>query len=63
MIRKAPDDQGVPATNESIQKNIRELLHIGYIWEISVPNENREYSQACYEPGIPGLMKFVRMQM
>ncbi|MCY4149672.1 MAG: ATP-binding protein [Gammaproteobacteria bacterium] len=64
LIGKALEDQGAPATNESIRKNIRNLLHIGYVWEISVPNEEKGgYSLVCYEPGIPSLMTFVIMQM
>jgi len=64
LVGKALEDQGVPATNESIWKNIGKLLRIGYVWEISVQNEEKGgYSRVCYEPGIPSLMSFVRMQV
>jgi len=64
LVGKALEDQGVPATSESIWKNIGKLLRIGYVWEISVQNEEKGgYSRVCYEPGIPSLMSFVRMQV
>ncbi len=55
---------GEPATHETIQEVMQKLLHIGYIWQISVmDNSKGEYPLLCYEPGIPSLMNFVRQQM
>ncbi len=55
---------GEPATHEAIQETLQKLLHIGYIWTISVLDKRKgEYPVLCYEPGIPSLMGFVRQQM
>ncbi|MCY4274371.1 MAG: AAA family ATPase [Gammaproteobacteria bacterium] len=55
---------GEPATHETIQETLQKLLHIGYIWKISVLDKSKgEYPVLCYEPGIPSLMGFIRQQM
>lgn len=62
-VRLSLRKPGEPMTREMIQENIRKLLHIGYIWKISVPGKIAgEVPLLCYEPGIPGLMNFVRGQ-
>ncbi len=62
-VRISLQKQGEPTTHEAIQENMRKLIHVGYIWRISAPNEMvKEVPLLCYEPGIPSLMKFVRGQ-
>jgi len=54
---------GKPATHEAVQENMQKLMHIGYIWQISVFDKTTgEIPLLCYEPGIPSLMKFVKGQ-
>ena len=62
-VRLSLQKLGEPTTHETIQENMQKLMHIGYIWKISVPNETTKgVPLLCYEPGIPSLMKFVRGQ-
>ena len=54
---------GKPATHEAVQENMQKLMHVGYIWQISVFDKTTgEIPLLCYEPGIPSLMKFVKGQ-
>ncbi|MCY4150159.1 MAG: AAA family ATPase [Gammaproteobacteria bacterium] len=64
LVGKALQDQGVSATHESVMDNIRQLSHIGYVWEVNVPGDMQgEYPLLCYEPGIPSLMQYVGRQV
>jgi len=63
LVRLSLKKLGEPANHETVQENMQKLLHIGYVWKISVASEIEKGDPLlCYEPGIPSLMKFVRGQ-
>ncbi len=63
LVRLSLKKLGEPANHETVQENMQKLLHIGYVWKISVLSEiEKRDPLLCYEPGIPSLMKFVRGQ-
>ncbi|MCY4150473.1 MAG: AAA family ATPase [Gammaproteobacteria bacterium] len=62
-VRVFLQKQEESATHDTIQVTMQKLLHIGYIWKISVTDKTEEeVPLLCYEPGIPSLMEFIRRQ-